>query len=216
MSSLKLTEGLFLYPTAPGAYYAISAHEDDKTRRFLQKLLQQPITPELSIQQLKKLTEMDDEEKVLELLNHCQKLGWLQGVKEAIKAPQGTLEEILPDLLQQVSESGKVLLADDQGFYLACTGFAHETAEELSALSAEIATVHKRRSGLLMNNLGLASHAWAIVDAFGNSQIGFWPVFIGKNRFVIAISGIPHFNQAGFVELIWALSIRYSKSASKN
>ena len=46
-----------------------------------------------------------------------------------------------------------------------------------------------------VNNLGLASHAWAIVDAFGCSQIGFWPIFIGDTRFVIAISGIPHFNQ---------------------
>ena len=210
MSAFKLVDGLFLSPTASGAYYAISASEDDKTRKFLQKLLQQQTTPELSVQQLKILTEMDEEEKALKLLHHCQKLGWVQGVKEAINAPQGALEKILPDLLKQVSESGKVLLADDQGFYLACSGFAHETAEELSALSAEVSTVHNRRSGLLTNNLSLASHAWAIVDAFGNSQIGFWPVFIGKNRFVIAISGIPHFNQAEFVDLIWALSIRYS------
>lgn len=212
MSTYKLADGLFLYPTASGAYYAISASEDDKMRKLLQNLLQQKITPELSAQQLMKFAEMDDENKAFELLHHCQKLGWVQGVKEAIDAPQGALEKILPDLLKQISESGKVLLADDQGFYLARSGFTHETAEELSALSAEIATVHKRRSGLLMNNLGLASHAWASVDAFGNSQIGFWPVFIGTNRFVIAISGIPHFNQAGFVDLIWALSIRYSGS----
>jgi hypothetical protein len=44
-----------------------------------------------------------------------------------------------------------VLLADDQGFYLACNGYAHEVAEEISALSAEISMVHARRTGLLIN-----------------------------------------------------------------
>jgi len=128
-----------------------------------------------------------------------------------MESPEGALEELLPPLLTNISETEKVLLADDQGFYLACLGFPHEVAEELSALSAEIATVHERRAGLLMNNMGLGSHAWAIVDAFGNSQTGFWPVFIGKTRFVIVISGVPHFNQPDFVKLIWALSIRYAK-----
>jgi hypothetical protein len=60
--------------------------------------------------------------------------------------------------------------------------------------------------------LGITSQSWAIVDAFGNSQIGFWPLFIGKNRFVLVISGVPHFNQPEMVDLVWALSVRYSES----
>ncbi|MGZ4959313.1 MAG: hypothetical protein ACXV7J_08675 [Methylomonas sp.] len=211
MERFNLKDGLFLYPTPAGAYYAVSGQESDKPRRFLTRLLQQDQTPELNLQQLYKLMESEDEEKVFELLLHCQKLGWVQGVDSPIKAPQAALEDTLPDLLGNISENGKVLLADDQGFYLACSGFPHEVAEEISALSAELATVHKRRSGLLVNNLGIASHAWAIVDAYGNSQIGFWPMFVGSHRFVLAISGIPHFNQAEFVTLAWALIIRYLK-----
>ncbi len=211
MQQFNLIGGLFLYPTPAGAYYAVSAQESDKARRFLIRLLQREQTPELSLEQLSALMENDDEEKVFELLLHCQKLGWVQGVDSVITSPKGTLEEILPDLLGKISENGKVLLADDQGFYLACSGFPHEVAEELSALSAELATVHKRRSGLLINNMGISSHAWAIVDAFGNSQIGFWPMFVGSHRFVLAISGVPHFNQAEFVTLAWALIIRYLK-----
>jgi hypothetical protein len=69
---------------------------------------------------------------------------------------------------------------------------------------------------LLINNLGINSHAWAIVNAFGCSQIGFWPLFIGKHTFVIAIAGIPHFNQAEFVSLIWMLSVRYTKKDDSN
>ena len=211
MSIYTLIDGLFLYPTPVGAYYAVSSKEEDKSRKFLKSLLQQTKTQTLSIETLMDLMNEENEEKALELLNHCQNLGWVQGVKDIMDPPEGALEDILPTLLANMSEAGKVLLADDQGFYLACHGFPHEVAEELSALSAEIATVHQRRSGLLMNNMGLGSQAWAIVDAFGNSQTGFWPVFIGKTRFVIAISGIPSFNQPDFVKLIWALSIRYAK-----
>ena len=211
MSIYTLIDGLFLYPTPVGAYYAVSSNEEDKSRKFLKRLLQQSKTQTLTIEALMDLMNEENEEKALELLNHCQNLGWVQGVKDIMESPEGALEDILPPLLANISETGKVLLADDQGFYLACHGFPHEVAEELSALSAEIATVHERRSGLLMNNMGLGSQAWAIVDAFGNSQTGFWPVFIGKTRFVIAISGIPSFNQPDFVKLIWALSIRYAK-----
>lgn len=215
MNEFKLADGLFLYPTPAGAYQAISTGEDDKPRRFLKRLLQQPQTPRLCIEQLLELADSDDEYKTLELLHHCQKLGWVQGVDSVIEAPQGALEDILPELLDKITENGKVLLADEQGFYLACSGFPHEAAEELSALSADLAILHKRRSGLLINNLGIASHAWAIVDAFGNSQIGFWPIFIGSHTFVIAIAGIPHFNQPDFVSLIWALSIRYANSETQ-
>jgi hypothetical protein len=211
MSRFTIVDGLFLYLTPVGAYYAVSSTEDDKSRKFLKRLLLQSKTPSLNTETLMDLMAENDEEKALELLHHCQNLGWVQGLENSMESPEGALEELLPPLLTNISETGKVLLADDQGFYLACLGFPHEVAEELSALSAEIATVHQRRAGLLLNNMGLGSHAWAIVDAFGNSQTGFWPVFIGKTRFVIAISGVPHFNQPDFVKLIWALSIRYAK-----
>ena len=194
----SLTEGLYLYPTPAGAYYAVSSLETDKPRQFLRKLLQQAYTPALNIDNLKLLMGQDDDQKCLELLHHCEKLNWVQGLKAAEEYPAEALEDILPAMLSKITEKGKVLLADNQGFYLATHGFPHEVAEELSALSAEIATVHDRRSGLLMHNMGLKSHAWAIVDAFGNSEVGFWPLFISNNRFVIAIYCIPHFNQPEF------------------
>ncbi|EIC30606.1 hypothetical protein [Methylomicrobium album] len=214
MSGYHLTEGLFLYPTPSGAYYAVSSNEMDKPRQFIRQMLSQPATKALTFENLQELTGLEDPEKCMEMLHHCQKLGWVQGLKQALNYPSEQLDKILPDMLSAITENGKVLLADMEGFYLASHGFPHEVAEELSALSAEIATVHARRSGVLMNNLGQTSQAWAIVDVFGNSQMGFWPLFIGKNRFVLIISGIPHFNQPEFVSLIWALAIRYATKAS--
>lgn len=210
MSHYSLAEGLYLYPTPAGAYYAVSSTETDRPRQFLKNILLEEQTPKLSIENLQRLMEHKNEQRCLELLHHCQKLGWVQGVNAIREYPSGTLESILPELLGSISENRKVLLADEEGFYLVSSGFPHEVAEELSALSAEIFTIHDRRSRLLINNMGLASNAWAVVDVFGNSHIGFWPLFVGKNRFVIAISGIPHFNQPDFVSLVWALSIRYA------
>lgn len=211
MIQFKLIEGLYLLPSPAGAFQAVSSTVNDRPRQFLQRLLRQIKTPELSVEQLIQLTGLDEESKALELLHHCQRLGWVQGVDSPRDAPQGALEDILPELLADITEHGKVLLADEQGFYLACSGFAHETAEELSALSADLALLHQRHAGLLLNNMGISSHAWALVDVFGNSQIGFWPLFIGANRFVVAIAGIPHFNREAFVLLVWALSTRYGQ-----
>ena len=209
-----LTEGLYLYPTPAGAYYAVASTENDKPRQFLRKLLLQKETPALTIENLKHLMDSKNEQKCFELLHHCQKLQWIQGLDEALQYPNDALEDILPNLLSTLSENGKVLLAEKQGFYLATHGFPHEVAEELSALSAEIATVHEHRSGLLVNNMGLMSQAWSIVDVYGNSEVGFWPLFIDTNRFVVAIYGIPHFNQPEFVTLVWALTIRYASKTA--
>lgn len=212
MSGAKLAEGLYIYLTPAGCYYAVSAVEKDPVRQFLRALLGSAKTPQLNVENLQELMSNEDTDKCIALLQKCQQLGWVQGIKEERKAPSGSMEDLLPELLSKVSEEGKVLLADNQGFYLACNGFPHEVAEEISALTAELAVIHERRAGLLVKNLGLHSHAWAIVNASGNSQLGFWPLFIGNTQFVIALAGIPHFKQSEFIDLVWLLSVRYAKN----
>ena len=215
MANYKLEDGLYLYPTPAGVYYAISTNNSDKSKQFLCELLQQQHTPALTLANLRQLIKMDSDESCLELLYHCQRLGWVQGLAQPLQVPQTPLEKILPGLLGKLSQSGKALLADNQGFYLASHGFPHEVSEELSALSAEIAVIYNRRSGVLIKNLGLASNAWAVIDASGSSKIGFWPIMIGSQRFHIVISGPPNFNQPEFVSLIWLLTIRYSKTGQQ-
>lgn len=212
MSDATLAEGLYIYPTPAGCYYAVSAVEVDPVRQFMNALLASKKTPKLNLDNLQELMAINDPDKCIALLQKCQQLGWVQGIKEERAAPDGPMEELLPNLLSKISKEGKVLLADNQGFYLASNGFPHEVAEEISALSAELAVIHERRAGLLMKNLSLHSHAWALVNASGNSQLGFWPLFIGKTQFVVAMTGIPHFKQSEFVSLIWLLTVRYAKS----
>ncbi|SMF96011.1 hypothetical protein SAMN02949497_3390 [Methylomagnum ishizawai] len=210
MANFVLAEEMYVHPTPAGTYYAVSATDPNPSRRMIQSLLRKQSSPRLALEDLRAWSEIEDEEQALSLLYHAQGLGWVQGFDAPRHCNEQPLEIQLPGLLKTLAVQGKVLLADHQGFYLASSGFPHEVAEELSALSADLANLHARRSGLLVNNLGLASSAWAIVDASGNGKIGFWPLFIGAQRFVLVISGMPHFNHPDFVNLVWILSRRYA------
>lgn len=210
MASFTLAGDLYIHPTPAGTYYAVSATDPNPSRRMIQSLLNKQSSPRLTLEGLMSWADIEDEEQVLTLLYHAQGLGWVQGFDAPRECNEQPLEVQLPRLLKTLAIQGKVLLADHQGFYLASSGFPHEVAEELSALSADLANLHSRRSGLLVNNLGLASSAWAIVDAAGNGKIGFWPLFIGEQRFVLVINGVPQFNQPDFVNLVWVLSRRYA------
>lgn len=209
MNLYKLNQGLYIAPTPAGAYYSVSGVEQTPYRRFLQFLLSQKSNPLLNINRLKQWQQIDDDEQALELLYQIQSLGWVGGIDTQSSAPQGMLEDILPGLLADLSDSRKVLLADAQGLYISSQGFSHETAEELSALSADIASMHNRHQHVIQHNLSLSTSAWSLVDAAGNSQVGFWPMYIGDQRFVLVISGLPYLNQPSLTNLIWALYNRY-------
>lgn len=200
---------LYLAPTPAGAYYCVAGSDKSAPRRFLKKLLVADASPLLSTENLQQLMQLESDNEALEMLAHLQKLGWVQGLEAVREAPSGRLEEFLPELLSQLSVSGKALLADEHGFYIASSGFPHETAEELSGLSANIATLHERYQGVLKNNLGEGSSAWGLIDAAGNAQVGFWPIFIGDHRFALVIGGVPRLNQPALTTLVWALNMRY-------
>jgi len=198
----------YILPTPAGAYYCIAAKQTDPAKRFLQKLMTGKETAQFDTQTLENLFA-DDINDQQQILSHIQKLKWLQGFDQAMEVPAGTIEQALPEILQQLSSDGKALLADDQGLYLASTGFSHEASEELSALSGDLSSLYVRHQGIIKGNLNINSSAFSIVDAAGYSQLGFWPIYIGDLMFVLVISGAPRFDQAAFVNLVWSLHKRY-------
>jgi len=212
MSNYQLDQELYIHPTPAGAYYCVSGLEKNPSRQLLFALFKLPETPKFSLESVKEWLQEPDDDKVLELLYHMQKVGWIEGLEEPKEAPEGVLEELLPQFLSTLSD--KAILADEQGFYIASFGFPHETAEALSGLSAELAMLYERRQGVLKNNLGLKSSAWGLVDVAGNSQIGFWPMHIGEQCFVMIIGGAPHLNQPELTTMVWALTTRYGNHHS--
>ncbi|VAX08216.1 hypothetical protein MNBD_GAMMA25-475 [hydrothermal vent metagenome] len=216
MSEYQLLDRYYVLPTPAGAFYASSTQSRDSAKQLLFSLMSLKQSQLLSVPQACKWTGIKSQEDVLELLYRVQSLGWIQGEIDPRPAPSGALEEILPALVASLSSSSKALLADDHGFYLTRQGFSHETAEELSALSADLLALHKRHTGLLNKNIGLHSEAWSVVDATGNGQLGFWPLYVGKQQFVLILSGLPQLNQLAFVQLIWVLNKRYNAISHTN
>lgn len=211
MSAYQLHTEVYVSPTPAGAYYAAYNQQPEPARLLLFKLMSMQHSPQSSMELFRGWLPHTDDEKILELLYRMQQLGWVQSEPTPRQPPTGALETILPGLLEQLSDSSKILLADNAGFDVCNLGYPHETAEELSALSADIGALYDRHKGLLARNLGIKSEAWAIVDAAGGSEIGIWPLHIGSIRFSLIISGMSLFNQPAFTDLIWSLSRLYAE-----
>ena len=205
----ELNAGGHISATPAGAYYATRSDASESARALLLRLLARDPTPELTPEAVRDLADSTDQERSLELLYRMQSLALVQRDGAAKRPPAGSLESLLPALLASLSDGGKTLLADHQGFYIATAGFPHEAAEELSALSADVATMHARHARLLHGNLNLAGANWGLIDAAGNAQLGIWNLYCGRSRFALVLSGNPRFNQQAFVDLVWLLVRRY-------
>jgi hypothetical protein len=204
----------YLLPTPAGAFAAAAEPGDDPLRRFMAALLRHPVSPAAAVPELLQWSGFDQPEEAYAWVWRMQELGWLQGLAAPRRAPEGPFDRLLADLLPHLTQGGKVLLADGHGFQISTQGFTHEVAEEISALSADIAALHQRRSGSLNRNLGLSGSAWGLLDAAGQSQLGFWPLYAGKERFVLVVAGMPAFNRPQLVDLVWVLHQRYAGGQS--
>lgn len=209
MDSYRLRREAWLLPTPAGAYQAACGAQPGPVREFLFSLLRLERSRPATVETLCRWTGEAAPDAALGLLHRLQTLGLVQGEDAERSAPQGPLEQVLPPLLAPLSGSGRALLADGQGLYICRHGFTHETAEELAALSADLAALHQRHRGLLRHNLNLPYDAWALADAAGNSRVGFWPLHIGDIRFVLVLSDEPRLNQTAFRDLVWTLGRRY-------
>lgn len=211
MSEYLLTENLYLGISPGGTYYAVQDNAEEPGRLFLHRLLQEAETPVFTLDIACELTGQK-KRRALEFVHWMQEAGLILGLEQSETAPQETLERLLPALLPTLSDEGKAVLAESRGLYLGSAGFTHEAAEEMAALSANLITIYARHKELLQGNLGYRQRAWGLVDASGNSEVGFWPLYIGQNRFTLIIGGVPQFNQVGFKRLVWALEMRYGKT----
>ncbi|SRR5690554_1537128 len=208
IGDMSLNASSYIDATPAGAFYAVQSADKDGPCKYLLFLLAQKQTPLFEQKHLSYLHS--DEQSAMQILYRMQQLGYIQLLDQAEEADQGPLEDVLPGLLAKLSQQGKALLADEQGLYLAMSGYAHESAEELSALSAGLHEVHERHQALLRNNIGIKSAAFGVVDAAGNSEIGFWPLYFSRTRFSLVIEGLPRFNSQEFTRIINYLAIRYS------
>ncbi len=196
--------------TPGGAYYATTTPHRDPGRDLMMHILRDGARVPLDGTTLAAWYPDEDPEMVLERLYRLQKLEFVEALEAPPPPAEARLEALLPPWLAQLSANGRALLADDNGLCYANAGFAHETAEELSALCGDLITLTRRHSRLLHNNLQLASPAWALTSPGGDAELGFHPLLIGEQPFMLVIGGAPRLTSPCLVDLIEALCRRYA------
>jgi len=202
----------YIMLTPAGVYAVVNQEDKGAGYHLLLNILSESTTPLLSVDAIKRWSGLEAG-AALNLLAKLQASNLVQPLDTPKTCSSEPLERLLPKLISPLCDGEFALLADPQGFYMARNGFEHGTAEELAAISATLATMYYRHKTLFQSTLGVNSKAWGLVNPAGNSELGFWPLEIGKYRFSLVLAGRPRFNQPAFVELVWALSSRYAKEA---
>lgn len=207
MIEYQLTTDVHIIPTSLGAYYAASNPQPGPARALIFGMMANDEMKPISMGALRRYTGDTDP---LPLLYRMENAHWIEGRAESERLATQHIETDVPKLLRQLSGNSKALLTDTQGFYLTNAGFAHEQAEDLAIFAAEIATIQRKQSDLIRGSLRLGVPAMAVVDSGGNSELGFWPLYIGDHQFMLIVSGIPLFDRPAYMHLIWALCLRYN------
>jgi hypothetical protein len=203
----ELVEGTFAHVTPAGAWQAVQRRDLEPPAALARTILSFAATPELTRAGLAAWVSADADP--MATLWTAQRRGWIEGLDRPRQVDEAPLEDLLPNLLGVLASSGRVALADEQGFCLDAVGFERPMATELSAVSADVASLQERHAGNIVATRGDVVGAWALVDEVGNSRIGFWPLHIGEQRFVLVAEGLPYFHHPCLQSLVWVLSTRY-------
>ena len=198
----------FIQICPAGAFYATVGSEPDDARALLLQLLSSDASLPFSHELIMELTDLD-EEAAKELFDKLIDKNFVQLSATPVRLIEDSIEKVLPELLSGLSSSGKVALADDHGFCLGSTGYDADHAEALCALAADLSSLHERHSLLLNRDLSFMGESWGMLDPVGLSQVGFWVIHLGHQRFVLIIDQMPRLNQNNYVDLLSVLARRY-------
>lgn len=198
----------YLQITPAGAYYATVSSEPDDARALLLQLLSAEIALPYSAGLIEELTDLDTEQAE-ELFAKLLDKGFVDLCDTPKVVVDEVVEKMLPELLPKLSNTSKVVLADDQGFCLGLSGYDEAHAEALAALAADVISLHERHLSLLNRELSFSGESWGMLDPIGQSQVGFWVIHMGSQKFMLVVDQMPKLNQQAFVDLLSVLARRY-------
>jgi hypothetical protein len=198
----------FIQICPAGAFYATVGSEPDDARALLLQLLSTDVSLPFSHELIMELTDLEEDE-AKELFDKLIDKNFVQLSKTPVRVLDDSIEKILPGLLKDLSNTSKVALADDHGFCLGSTGYDADHAEALCALAADVSSLHERHRLLLNRDLAFMGESWGMLDPVGLSQVGFWVIHLGHQRFVLVIDQMPRLNHNSYVDLLSVLARRY-------
>ncbi|WMY92187.1 peptidase M23 [Snodgrassella communis] len=206
-STLQLHHDLYPKVMPAGAFYAVSSPSHSASRMLLANILQADINAKLTEERLRQWAETDGAHTALNLLYRLQRLEFLYGETKPSSQLVKVTSDGFEDILGQLSDSHKALLVDQDGFYFANVGFNHETAEEVANLASEATRLTEKHSLLIKNNLNIYNNAVGICDPAGQSELTFFPLYIGNTKNILVTAGLPLLNSEAFVTMVRGLFV---------
>lgn len=196
-----------LLATPAGAYFAVSANDEDALRTALFDVMARPGAWPASTERWPSPDGgAAPDLPARDVVDRLLQLEWVEfAARDAEPVSAEPLERQLLELLPALSGEGRALLADHQGLPIALAGFDEIQGQGLAALSSEAIALGLRHRRLLAGSSTRTPAAWAMVDAAGNSQIGVWPLFFGQRWFALVIAGRPLLARPAFLRLVRTL-----------
>lgn len=206
-STLSLQSNLYPKVTSAGAFYAVSSSTHSASRILLANILQADVQDVITEARLMHWAGADDRATALSLLYRLQRLEFLYGEEQPSSKLVEVTAEGFQDILGQLSDNDRALLVDQDGFYFANIGFNHETAEEVANLASEARILIEKHGLLVKNNLNIYHNAMGICDPSGQSELTFFPLYVGDVKYILVIAGMPLLNSEAFVTLVRSLYV---------
>lgn len=203
----------YVIATPAGAYYTVQRERASGPRQFMLNLLQADVSPEQDSDTVKQWVKQC-QPGVPDLVRRLSNMGFIQCIDVEQRAVDHNPSEAIPGLLKSIVDTGKAMLSDMHGNVISTSGVSGDAVSELAQMGSELFELRMRHGSVIANYLQLDGDAWALVNAGGNSETGFWPLYTGNNIYMLIVMGMPMFNQPTFTRLVKMLVRQSVASAS--
>ncbi len=197
--------------TSIGAYLFASGSLEKEQLELVQWLLSKETSPAYANSTLKALSSDTSLDDVMSVLRTLAKRKVIELSSDVQTCPDAPMQDILPQMLSVLSDSGKAMLVDSQGLSIASVGIDAERIQALSALASKLAASLYHGDSDVFDLLDIKYGLTCLYDIKEKRIFTFIPIFLGTRRLVVVTEGKAVFSGNNFKDFIWVLWNRYSE-----
>jgi len=199
----------YLVPTPAGACYTLISREPDPRRLVMSALLRGGSSRPMPLALLADIANLPDRKALGAVLFQLQRDNWLSGDVEPLTVAREPLGEVVPPLLEALSSRGQGVLADDNGFCYAFSGYSRDDADRLAAFSTGLFPLWRLYHELPDDTAGADPTAWALISGQGDARYTIFPLFVGEHVLHLTLAGTLNLESPALIKLAALLLRRY-------
>ncbi len=199
----------YLVPTPTGARFVLSGRDQDPRRLVLGALLRGGSSRPMPLAMLADISGLADRKALGTVLYQLQRDNFLTGDIEPLTVSREPLGEAVPPLLQALSDTGRGVLADDNGLCYAYSGCSRNDADRLAAFSTSLYPLWRLYRELPEDAAPLEPSAWALINGRSETRLTVFPVFVGEQLLHMTLAGSATLDSPAYVKLAALLLRRY-------